>query len=634
VPRELRHDLGEYYTPDWLAELTLDDAGYDGNLSKRLLDPACGSGTFLVLAIRRARDYADDQLLDRSDTVRRILANVVGFDLNPLAVIAARTNYLLALGTLVRYQTPLELPVYLCDSILTPGEYRGPQATFLPDYPVPSTVGYFHVPRAIVANGELASLTALLEDSVLIGYDADEFLVRARKSLRFLDSLGEPTLKELFIKLHDLAHEGRNGIWARIIKNAFAPVAVGTFDYVVGNPPWVNWESLADDYRHATAKMWQEYGLFSLRGHAARLGGGKKDLAMLMLYAAADHYLRGGGTLAFVITQTLLKTTGAGDGFRRFQLGSGDHMKVIQAQDLSELQPFERATNRTATLVVQKGSATEYPVSYITWKKRYRGRLAGDLDLAVVRERTTQRQLTAQPIDGTRRTSPWFTAPEGALRELSSVIGPSYYRGYAGACTWMNGVFWLRIIAKRPDGMLVVENLHDEGKLKVPSLQAVIEPDLVYPLLRGQDVTRWQARPAAYILVTQDPGTRTGYDEGWMRMQLPNTYTYLKRFEKLLRGRSGYRKYFDATKDPFYSLYDVADYTFTEHKVLWPEVGHTARVAFANAVDDGYLGKKASVPDHTVIMIPTHDQPEAAYITGLLNSSPAQLVITDPSVSP
>jgi hypothetical protein len=49
VPQQVRHNLGEYYTPDWLAEFVLNEVGYDGNTLKRLLDPACGSGTFLVL---------------------------------------------------------------------------------------------------------------------------------------------------------------------------------------------------------------------------------------------------------------------------------------------------------------------------------------------------------------------------------------------------------------------------------------------------------------------------------------------------------------------------------------------------------------------------------------------------------
>ncbi len=56
-PKKVRHDLGEYYTPDWLAEHTLNEVGYDGNPDKRVLDPACGSGTFLVMAINRIRAW-------------------------------------------------------------------------------------------------------------------------------------------------------------------------------------------------------------------------------------------------------------------------------------------------------------------------------------------------------------------------------------------------------------------------------------------------------------------------------------------------------------------------------------------------------------------------------------------------
>ena len=52
-PRPLRHQLGEYYTPDWLAGHVLDQVGYTGQPGCRLLDPACGSGTFLMMALRR-----------------------------------------------------------------------------------------------------------------------------------------------------------------------------------------------------------------------------------------------------------------------------------------------------------------------------------------------------------------------------------------------------------------------------------------------------------------------------------------------------------------------------------------------------------------------------------------------------
>src|ERR1035437_4277217 len=128
-PKSVRHDLGEYYTPDWLAELVLNELGYEGDPDKRLLDPACGSGTFLVLAINRIRHWYDQNRekcsYDEGELLKKILANVIGFDLNPLAVMAARTNYLVAIKDLIRHVEGVEIPVYLCDSIMTPAEYGG-----------------------------------------------------------------------------------------------------------------------------------------------------------------------------------------------------------------------------------------------------------------------------------------------------------------------------------------------------------------------------------------------------------------------------------------------------------------------------------------------------------------------------
>ena len=78
-PKSVRHDLGEYYTPDWLAEHLLNSLGYDGNPDVRVLDPACGSGTFLVMAIARIRKWYDEHreacAYSETELCRKILAN-------------------------------------------------------------------------------------------------------------------------------------------------------------------------------------------------------------------------------------------------------------------------------------------------------------------------------------------------------------------------------------------------------------------------------------------------------------------------------------------------------------------------------------------------------------------------------
>ena len=370
LPREIRHDLGEYYTPDWLAEhvisLTLGDADV-GNWKRRILDPACGSGTFLVILIKQMRQRAVDAGVNPSELLQEILANVIGFDLNPLAVIAARTNYLFALGDLLRSRTDdIDIPIYQADSVLTPS-----QGTGLFDgsvYPLKTSVGAFRIPVAFADRERMDALANSLDESIEAGLSTGAFLKQVRHATGLQTREFHPIkddLRILYRQLRELHNEGLNGVWARIIKNAFAPFFIDQCHYVVGNPPWVNWEHLPDDYRSSTRPLWEHYGLFPRRktGFQTILGGAKYDLSMLMTYVSADRYLKRGGKLGFLVSQSLFKTSGAGQGFRRFRLPDNVAIGPLLAQDLVQVKPFEGASNRTALAVFRKGSKTSYPVS-------------------------------------------------------------------------------------------------------------------------------------------------------------------------------------------------------------------------------------------------------------------------------
>ena len=335
-PKSVRHDLGEYYTPDWLAELVLDELGYDGNPDKRLLDPACGSGTFLVMALNRVKTWYDEHRHEcgfgEDELLRKILRNIIGFDLNPLAVMAARTNYLMALRDLLRHAGNVELPVYLCDSIMTPSEYGDLFTTGGAGKvrQLKTSAGDFNIPVEITKNREhIGRYADALESCIRADYSPEEFLERCETEAL---PVTDVTLhKKLYGKLQQLDASNQNGIWARIIKNAFAPLFIGKVGYVAGNPPWVNWEHLPEDYRDAMKPLWEEYNLFTLSGSEGRLGGGKKDISMLFTYSSVDNYLEEGGKLGFVITQSVFKTQGAGDGFRRFRYNRTKPQKTTVA---------------------------------------------------------------------------------------------------------------------------------------------------------------------------------------------------------------------------------------------------------------------------------------------------------------
>src|SRR5206468_1144550 len=137
-------------------------------------------------------------------------------------------------------------------------------------------------------------------------------------------------------------------------------------DYVAGNPPWINWENLPQDYRDQSLDIWDKYGLREAKGGKASIGKSKHEMAALFVYVCADSYLINGGRLGFVITQSLFKNQG-GAGFRAFRFDC-TYLVPLSVVDMVECGVFEGAVNRTATLVVEKrGSKFQYPVTYTAW---------------------------------------------------------------------------------------------------------------------------------------------------------------------------------------------------------------------------------------------------------------------------
>ncbi len=508
LPKQVRHALGEHYTPAWLADHVLDQVGFGGKSSDRLLDPTCGSGVFLLRALARVRGR------EEIESFRRSLGAIVGMDVNSLAVLAARANYLLAIRDVLDPNHPVELPIHLRDVVLQ-----------------------------------------------------------------------EPS--EL------------------------------PFDFLVGNPPWLAWDHLPDEYRQRTKELWQRYGLFSLSGNEARHGGGKKDLAMLVLYAGADRYLRHGGRLGMVVTQTLFQTRGAGDGFRRFQLGDdGPSLRVLRVDDLVDVQPFETASNWSATIALEKGHPTTYPVPYVRWSRGANRK--ADFHCSEM-PRLDSLSLEAAPVDPQRVQSPWFLRPLELNVDIDRLTGPSDYAAHLGANTGgANGVYWLKLLGC--DGAHVeVENLPGRGKKVLPLVRTLLEPGLLYPLVRWSDVQRFRAVPSTYLLLVQDPATRRGLDEPRLEQDFPRIHAYLGRFEAHLRRRAAYRRYQDSA--PFYSMYNVGEYTVAPHKVIWRRMDRRVRAAVLEPAEVPLLGIRPVLCQETCAMIAAESGDEAHYLAAVLNSS-------------
>jgi hypothetical protein len=173
----------------------------------------------------------------------------------------------------------------------------------------------------------------------------------------------------------------------------------------------------------------------------------------------------------------------------------------------------------------------------------------------------------------------------------------------------------------------MVRNVVEGAKRKVPGIQAAVERELVFPLLRGGDVSRWAAKPSLSILLTHEKGQRlNAIPESQMQQDYPKSYVYLKRFESILSLRKT-RVIRNLTKTgPFYSIFGIGDYTFAPWKVVWGEVATELDAAVVGESNE-FGSTKAIIPDHTCILVQCEKKLEAYYLCAALNSGPARLAI-------
>jgi hypothetical protein len=284
-----------------------------------------------------------------------------------------------------------------------------------------------------------------------------------------------------------------------------------------------------------------------------------------------------------------------------------------------DLKPFQ-AANKTSIFTMKKGTKTSYPVPVIQWKRKPGlGSIPVEWDLNQVKDGTTRQDLDAIPIDPKKSSSSWQTMDKASYPILEKIKGQNPYKAYRGASTEPYGVFWLQIKEVRPDGLLVVSNMHDRGKREIQAVTNSIESDLVYPAVSGGDLVRFGFGLNFYVLLAQDPLKRKPYPASWLSHQLPLTYAYLKQFEEILltRGSNIVRQLAEDTE--FYAMYGIGKYTLARHRVVWKRMA-SKMVAAVLSIKKGAFGKKAVISTDTTSFFALDKKLEAHYLCAILNS--------------
>jgi SAM-dependent methyltransferase len=312
ITPETRHRLGEYYTPDWLAEHMVAEFVEDP-LSQRVLDPGCGSGTFLFHAARRYLDIADQAGIPSAQALVGVTEHVLGMDVHPVAVTLARVTYLLALGT-DRVQAPdrppLSIPVYLGDSmqweqrddLLSSAGLSISTGTGLFEY-----TDALRLPDSLLADANrFDQLVRELADKAAqrpAGSNPPALSATYRRfAVRPED---QPMVADTFRVLCSLHDQGRDHVWGYYVRNLARPLWLSRnanrVDVLVGNPPWLSYRYMPEPMQEAFQRFSRARGLWA-GGNVAT----HQDLSGLFVARCVELYLRVGGRFGFVMPYAAL----------------------------------------------------------------------------------------------------------------------------------------------------------------------------------------------------------------------------------------------------------------------------------------------------------------------------------------
>jgi hypothetical protein len=557
-PRKLRRALGEFFTPDWLVELTVEKSGFKGGIDDKGIDPTCGSGSFIINMIGRKKREMSKSMVG-CHLLRHISESVIGFDINPISTIIAKTNYLLALGELNQHISILDegltIPVYQCDSVMMPTVYaqQSGHSSVRMDDPTGD-------------NPDIPVMDRKLQKELWVR------LQRCESPKQDWSEEHQTQFKHMSEKYSKMSDEDRK-FCIFTIRNQIAPFQTVDATHVIGNPPWIAWKNMSEQYRNVSGDVWRSYGLFEFeRGYDKATA--HDDFAMAVTYVAADHYLSEGGTLSFILPRSFIQSSKGGRGFRKWvisklpwienmqpeELTSNEILQVLRRQgidniparkaervskvrEILNIQETHRSQNITGIygdvnasqlrvkelidlagnqrnpkftglnpwgnesvpcmiLNLEKGKQNSYPVTVVKLENKGQNPQPSD-NWADIRGLVDEQIWQATPVFADDPLSQWFIAPPEEIQDfgkfsLSVLESEPAYKVIKGwEPSGAKGIHLLKANIELQPRKSLMKVINDSGRAKRPKPQereGIVESQIVYPAISGADITVWKLK--------------------------------------------------------------------------------------------------------------------------------------------
>jgi len=334
IDLDTRHSLGEYYTPDWLCESVINSFTF--KQTDKILDPACGSGSFLRATIAKQKElFPNEEINELND-------RVYGIDIHPLSVQIAKTTVLLSLGNKIKtLRKPLSINVYLANTLLAPSDSI---SLFGNEFKLTIDKKTYILKSSILSNNLLfdEALNVCEELAETSSHKKKETVTTLKNTLIRKAGISEisndiiDSFYSIYEGFKEAKEKERNGIWKFIVHNSYKPYFLkDTFDYIIGNPPWLTFKDIKNkEYADLLKTLATDYNVMPQK--IANFP--QMEIAAIFLVHACNYFLNEKGKIAFVLPRSFMSS----DSHDKTRKGEAKGLKIKEVWDLDKVQPLFR----------------------------------------------------------------------------------------------------------------------------------------------------------------------------------------------------------------------------------------------------------------------------------------------------
>jgi len=615
IDLETRHSLGEYYTPDWLCSQIVEDLQPESDA--KILDPACGSGSFLKASIDYLKaEYPD---LNASD----ISNQIVGIDIHPLSVQIAKTTVILALGDRIQTGTPIHLRIYLANTLLIPdkkdahtlfgGEFnmRIDKKSFYLNTKILDDQYLFD--QALYAAEELATISSGDED---FGKEALGNALKQRVGYRG-DDRQLDSFYNIYKAFKESIEEGRDSIWRFIVQNTYKPFMLkDSFDYVIGNPPWLTYSDIeVSEYQKDLKELAEKYDVKPDRVTNYT----HMEIASIFLSHCSSFFLKKNATVAFVLPRSIFNA----DHHSNIRYGRAKGYKIRKIWDMEGIKPLFNVPS-CVIFANRKKSDINIPKS---------GRLTyyfeGNLS-----EHNAKREEADEQI--TKRKTKLYHAKLGKLDALSyyKVETEQEKNPYSdhfrqGATIVPRNFYFIELLQDEPDDFddktIVVQTSEESIKYaKAPwkelTLEGKVNTQFIFRTALARNILPFTSIDLQFVLLPVEID-KDGFPmlKHWKSMIEEGYVSTGEWFQEVERGWENHKT--DNNKDVNYLEYlDWQNKLTNQNTNLRYKILYTASGKNANACVVESEGDMKFLADAKSYIYSTKNQQEAYYVTTFLNA--------------